>query len=77
METGVVIATHPAPAAVAANRAGLLTSLVCAVAGLIGLFQRPRTTGTAICGLGVAVSILGFGLALLIEWVVQMFSGPI
>jgi beta-lactamase regulating signal transducer with metallopeptidase domain len=35
------------------------TSVVCTVAGFIGLRQKPKTVATVICGLGLVIGILG------------------
>jgi hypothetical protein len=48
-------------------RCGLATSLVCAVAGLIGAFQKPRTTSTRICALGAVTGLVGLSLTVFME----------
>jgi hypothetical protein len=53
------------------SRFGLATSLVCTVAGLIGVFQKPRTIGTAICGLGAVAGLVGLVLTALLEVLVR------
>ena len=38
---------------------GVGTSVVCTLAGFIGLRQKSRTVATVICGLGLVIGILG------------------
>ena len=52
----------------------MVTSAVCIVASVIGLFQKPRTVWTALCGLGVVVGIIGFAIGFYIEMIVAAFT---
>lgn len=54
--------------------AGIVTSFVCVVAGAIGLFQKPRTIWTVVCGLGVLVGMIAFAFTAYIEVIVAAFT---
>jgi hypothetical protein len=56
------------------SRFGLATSLVCTVAGLIGVVQKPKTIGTAICGLGALAGVVGLVLTALLEILVRTYD---
>ena len=58
----VVLRAHTTAAFTVVDVA-VLTSVVCTVAGFVGLIQKPRTVSTAICGLGLVVGILGIVLS--------------
>jgi len=54
----VLVRASPHETAMTVNRAGIATSAICAVSGLIGVFQRPKTVALIVCVLGVAIGIL-------------------
>ncbi|HEV2028383.1 MAG TPA: hypothetical protein VGS16_07610 [Candidatus Dormibacteraeota bacterium] len=49
------------------------TCVLCALSGLIGLFQRPKAIALVICVLGVIVGILVFMLVLSAESLSSVF----
>ena len=53
------------------SRFGLATSLVCTVAGLVGVLQKPRTIGTSICGLGVVAGLAVLAATIFLEVAVR------
>jgi hypothetical protein len=53
------------------SRFGLATSLVCTVAGLIGVLQRPKTIGIGICVLGAVAGLAGLALTAFLEVLVR------
>jgi hypothetical protein len=59
------------------SRIVLATSLVCVVAGLVGVFQKPRTTGAGICRLGVLAGLTGLVITSLIEVTVRTMYMPL
>jgi hypothetical protein len=66
----VLIRVLPLATAITINRVAIATSAICIVAGLIGVFQRPKTIALVICGLGVTVGVV----ALLITVFGELFS---
>ena len=54
----VLIRVLPLGTAIAVNRVAIATSALCIVAGLVGVFRRPKTIALVICGLGVTVGVV-------------------